>query len=170
MIDVNLYRGRRQRLAEQMGRGVAVLSTAPERVRNRDAHYPYRFDSYFHYLTGFTEPEAVLVVIAGDDCEEPAVLPRQGRGARDLGWLSLRTAGRARRRSASTRRYSITKLDEMLPKLLADQPAMFCDVGENSEWDARLIKWLNAVRAQVRTGIAAPARSATCASCSTRCA
>ena len=67
MIDVNLYRGRRLRLAEQMGRGVAVLSTAPERLRNRDAHYPYRFDSYFHYLTGFAEPEAVLVVVAGDE-------------------------------------------------------------------------------------------------------
>src|SRR5512134_2281710 len=67
MIDVNLYRGRRQRLAEQMGRGVAVLCTAPERPRNRDAQYPYRFDSYFYYLTGFGEPDAVLVIVAGVD-------------------------------------------------------------------------------------------------------
>jgi len=43
---------------------VAIVPTAPERVRNRDAHYPYRFDSYFYYLTGFTEPEAVLVIVA----------------------------------------------------------------------------------------------------------
>ena len=49
-----------------MKHGVAVIPTAPERTRNRDAHYPYRFDSYFYYLTGFREPEAVLVVIAGD--------------------------------------------------------------------------------------------------------
>ncbi len=48
-----------------MGTGVAILPTAPERTRNRDAHYPYRFDSYFYYLTGFREPEAVLVVVAG---------------------------------------------------------------------------------------------------------
>jgi Xaa-Pro aminopeptidase len=33
---------------------------------------------------------------------------------------------------------------------------MFCDVGDNGDWDARLIQWLNAVRAQVRTGISAP--------------
>jgi len=52
--------------------------------------------------------------------------------------------------------HAFAQLDEMLPKLLADQPAVFCDVGENSEWDARLIQWLNAVRAQVRTGISAP--------------
>ena len=155
MIDIKLYRGRRLRLAEQMGRGVAVLSTAPERVRNRDAHYPYRFDSYFHYLTGFAEPEAVLVVIAGDEREQPAVLPRQARGARDLGRFPLRAGGGAG--GVRLRRGALDhQLDEMLPKLLADQPAMFCDVGENSEWDARLIQWLNAVRAQVRTGIAAP--------------
>ncbi len=52
--------------------------------------------------------------------------------------------------------HSIKQLDEMLPKLLADQPAIFSDVGENGAWDARLIQWLNAVRAQVRTGVSAP--------------
>ena len=58
MIDVELYRGRRLRLAQRMQRGVAVIATAPEQLRNGDAHYPYRFDSYFYYLTGFPEPEA----------------------------------------------------------------------------------------------------------------
>src|SRR3954463_8948840 len=57
---------RRQTLAAAMRSGIAVVPTAPERIRNRDAHYPYRFDSYFHYLTGFTEPESVLVLIAGE--------------------------------------------------------------------------------------------------------
>ena len=67
MIDIGVYRERRARLAAQMKRGVAVLSTSPERIRNRDAHYPFRFDSYFHYLCGFPEPEAVLVIVAGDE-------------------------------------------------------------------------------------------------------
>ncbi len=156
MIDVNLYRSRRQRLAEQMGRGVAVLSTAPERVRNRDAHYHYRFDSYFHYLSGFTEPEAVLVVVAGDDVKS-LLFCRDKHEEREI-WDGFRYGPQAAREAFGfDEAHSITSLDEVLPKLLADQPAMFCDVGENSEWDARLIKWLNAVRAQVRTGIAAPA-------------
>jgi Xaa-Pro aminopeptidase len=47
-----VYAARRARLAAQMKHGVAVLATAPERMRNRDAAYPYRFDSYFYYLTG----------------------------------------------------------------------------------------------------------------------
>jgi Xaa-Pro aminopeptidase len=44
---------------------VAVIATAPERTRNRDSHYPYRYDSSFYYLTGFQEPEAVLVLVGG---------------------------------------------------------------------------------------------------------
>ena len=56
---------RRHRLASAMGQGVAIIATAPERTRNRDVHHPFRFDSYFYYLTGFTEPEAVVVIVAG---------------------------------------------------------------------------------------------------------
>ena len=55
---------RRARLASAMQSGVAVVPTAPERIRNRDTHYPFRFDSHFWYLTGFPEPEAVLDAIS----------------------------------------------------------------------------------------------------------
>ena len=51
------YAQRRRRLAAAIGDGVAVIPTAPERLRNRDSHYPYRFDSHFHHLTGFAEDE-----------------------------------------------------------------------------------------------------------------
>ncbi|MDO5626629.1 MAG: aminopeptidase P N-terminal domain-containing protein, partial [Pseudomonadota bacterium] len=57
---------RRARLAAQLGpRAIALIPTAPERARNRDSDFPYRHDSYFHYLTGFTEPNAWLV-LTGD--------------------------------------------------------------------------------------------------------
>jgi len=65
-IDIGVFQRRRARLAAQMSGGVAIVPTAPERVRNRDSHFPYRFDSYFYYLTGFREPEAVLVIVASD--------------------------------------------------------------------------------------------------------
>src|SRR5450830_1153806 len=55
----------RQRVLAAMQPGaVAVLPTAPEALRNGDAEYPYRHDSYFYYLSGFTEPDAVLVLVA----------------------------------------------------------------------------------------------------------
>ena len=48
------YSTRRSALLKQLGDGVAVIPTAPERVRNRDSHHPYRFDSYFWYLSGLS--------------------------------------------------------------------------------------------------------------------
>ena len=68
-LDIAPFQARRARLLQTMqeaGGGVAIIPTAPERVRNRDTHHSYRFDSYFYYLTGFREPEAVLVLVAGD--------------------------------------------------------------------------------------------------------
>ena len=59
--NISIYRRRREQLAQAMKSGVAVIPTAPERVRNRDSHFPYRFDSHFYYLTGFAEPESVQI-------------------------------------------------------------------------------------------------------------
>jgi len=155
VIDLELYRGRRLRLSQQMQRGVAVIATAPERVRNRDAHYPFRYDSYFFYLTGFTEPQAVCVLIAGD-APRSLLFCRDKDLDREI-WDGLRYGPEAARLAFGMQEaYSIKQLDEMMPKLLADQPAIFCDVGESSEWDARVVQWLNVVRSQARAGISAP--------------
>src|SRR5436309_1563278 len=59
------YSARRNAFTGAMGGGIALIPTAREAARNRDSLYPFRHDSYFYYLTGFPEPEAVLVLIAG---------------------------------------------------------------------------------------------------------
>ena len=59
------FAARRKLLLSRLGDAVAIIPTAPEKIRNRDAHYLYRFDSYFWYLTGFSEPESVLVLVGG---------------------------------------------------------------------------------------------------------
>ena len=58
------YAQRRARLMDKMQHGIAILPTAPEQRRNGDADYSYRFDSNFYYLSGFNEPESVLVLVA----------------------------------------------------------------------------------------------------------
>ena len=61
-LDVSVYRARRERVYDAIGNGVALLFAAPERMRSNDTEYPYRQDSYFYYLSGFTEPEAVMIL------------------------------------------------------------------------------------------------------------
>lgn len=154
-MNINTFQRRRAELASRMGHGVAVVPTAPERTRNRDAHYPYRYDSYFYHLTGFTEPEAVVVIVAGDKPRN-LLFCREKDQQREI-WDGFRHGpAAAREKFAFDEAHPIEKLDEMMPGLLSDQPALHTHLGGDSTWDARVMSWLNAVRALVRTGVAAP--------------
>ena len=133
---------------------VAVVPTAPERVRNRDSHYPYRFDSHFYYLTGFTEPEAALVLAAG----KSILFCRERNPEREI-WDGLRYGPEAaRERFGFDEAHPIASLDQEMARLLENQPALYYPMGADPEWDARALRWVNAVRARVRAGIAAPER------------
>jgi Xaa-Pro aminopeptidase len=159
MIPIQAFSERRHRLASQMQKGVVIIPTAPERVRNRDAHYPYRFDSYFYYLTGFGEPEAVRVIVAGVDKDvSKSILFCREKNIEYEIWNGFRYGPEAAREAFEfDETYPIDKLDEMLPRLLADQPAVFCALGDDTAWDARVIGWVNQVRQQSRSGTTAPA-------------
>lgn len=149
-----VYAQRRRRLAEAIGDGVAVIPTAPERVRNRDSHYPYRFDSHFYYLTGFGEPEAVLVLV-----QNKSILFCRERNPERETWDGFRYGpDAARERFGFDEAHPIGKLDPEMARLLENRPALYYPMGADAEWDARAIRWLNAVRERVRAGIAAPER------------
>ena len=155
MIDPALYARRRIKLAEKMQDGISIVRTAPERQRNRDSSFPYRFDSYFHYLTGFPEPEAVLVLVAGPH-PKSVLFCREKDIEREI-WDGFRFGPQqARETFGFDETHAIAKLDELLPQQLANQPAIFCDVGADPAWDSQVIGWINKVRAQVRSGVSAP--------------
>jgi len=146
---------RRRRLAHAMAEGLAVVPTAPERLRNRDTHFPYRFDSHFYYLTGFAEPDAVLVLTAQG---KSILFCRERNEEREI-WDGFRHGPQAaRERFAFDEAWPIAALDEKVVELLENQPALHYPVGADAEWDARAMRWLNAVRAKGRAGIAAPER------------
>jgi Xaa-Pro aminopeptidase len=155
--EISIYRSRRERLARAIGEGVALVPTAPERPRNRDSHYPYRFDSYFYYLTGFTEPEATLVVVGGKS-PRTLLFCRERNEEREI-WDGFRHGpDAARERFGFDEAHPAAALDEVLPRLLENQPALHYPIGADAEWDARVIRGLNAVRARSRAGVAAPER------------
>ncbi len=156
-LEPAVYAGRRRRLAQAMQAGVAVVPTAPERVRSRDSTHPYRHDSHFWYLTGFPEPEAALVLVAGP--EPRSLLFCREKNAERETWDGFRHGPEgARERFGFDEAHPIGALDEEVAKLIADQPALFYPVGGDAAWDARAMKWLNAVREKSRAGVAAPER------------
>lgn len=149
------FRARRDQLIQQMGEGVAIISTSPEAIRNRDSHYPYRFDSYFYYLTGFKEPEAVLFVMAGKS-PKTILFCRDKDIEREI-WDGFRFGpDAAKELFGFDEAYSIQQLDEIAPKLLANQDQLFYSLGADAAWDSKVTAWLNHLRTQARTGISAP--------------
>jgi Xaa-Pro aminopeptidase len=153
--DFAVHAERRRRLAAAIGEGIAVIPTAPERTRNRDSHYPYRYDSYFYYLTGFQEPEAALV-LAGGAAPRAILYCREKNPERET-WDGFRHGPEgARERFGIDEAQPIAALDGAMTGLLADRAALWYPVGADPEWDARALRWLNAVRANARAGVAAP--------------
>jgi Xaa-Pro aminopeptidase len=134
---------------------VAIVANGPEILRNRDSHYPYRFDSYFHYLTAFPEPEAVCVMLAGKE-PRSILFCRDKDEEREI-WHGYRYGPLAAKDAFGfDEAHSLTELDTMLPELLAGQPRLAYTVGDHPDWDARVMGWLKAVRAKTRTGVTAP--------------
>ncbi len=146
---------RRRRLLQIIGDGVAVIPTAPEVIRNRDAHHPYRFDSYFWYLTAFPEPEAVLVLVGGAR-PKSILFCREKNQEREI-WDGFRYGPKAAKAAFGfDAAYPIEQFDKKFPELLADRPALWHSVGHDPAWDGRIAAALNVVRGQARSGRQAP--------------
>ena len=152
------FLARRKRLLQTIGNGVAIIPTAPEVVRNRDAHFPYRFDSYFWYLSGFPEPEAVIVLVGaqGKQKAKSILFCREKHEEREI-WDGYRYGPKAAKTAFGfDGAYPIEQLDQKLPELLVDRDSLWHAIGHDADWDQRIAKALNAVRAQTRAGKRAP--------------
>lgn len=152
-----VFAKRRQQLISQMrqqGGGIAVLFSGEEVMRNRDADYPFRWDSYFYYLTGFTEPEAAVVIDAGSG--QSVLFCREKNALRET-WDGFRWGPEAAREQFGfDAAHAISALDETISNMMANQHALFYPLGSSERIDQRVRGWLDAVRAKARAGITVP--------------
>jgi len=148
-------RSRRARLAEAMrsaGGGVVVVATAPERQRNADTDHPYRHGSDFHYLTGFAEPGAWLLV----EADGKATLACRPKDPERETWDGLRLGPEAAPAALGVEAaVPLDGLDALMLDKLGDQPAVWASAA-TPEVQARLDGWLATIRGRERLGRAAP--------------
>ena len=156
-IDTAEFARRRHRLLKKMGAGnVAILTAASVKMRNREVEYPFRQDSDFLYLTGFPEPEAIAVLVAGRKDGEFILFCRKHNP--EVERWDGRYAGQdgARKLYGADQAYSIDKVDKVMPDLLEKAGRVFYAMGYHTEFDARLTEWLNEVRKKYRNGVHPP--------------
>jgi Xaa-Pro aminopeptidase len=151
------HRRRRRQLMELAGHGaIIIVPSAPERIRNNDAHYPYRQDSDLVYLTGFEEPESVLVLVAGREAAESILFCRERDRAREQ-WDGPRLGPeQAPEKLLVDDAFPIADIDDILPGLIEGRERVYYHFGRDAEFDLRVLGWINRVRAEVRRGARAP--------------
>ncbi|MDB5742199.1 MAG: aminopeptidase Metallo peptidase family [Polaromonas sp.] len=144
------------RALKAAGGGMAVLPTAPEQPRNRDSDFPYRHDSYFYYLTGFSEPGAWLVIEARGNAVKSTLFCQPKDIEREI-WDGIRLGPEAAPAQLGVdAAFSADTLDEKMPELLAGQQAVWFPFATHKGLETQVDGWLGKVRARVRLGAECP--------------
>ena len=153
-MSSSVYAQRRAALAAHLGQGgVAIIPTAPERQRNRDSDYLFRHDSYFYYLTGFTEPHAWLLITG----EGKSTVFCQAKDVEREIWDGFRLGPeQAPAVLGVDAAYSVQELDAHLPQLLENRTAVWYPFAIHKGLESRIENWLQVVRGRGRRGVGCP--------------
>ena len=136
--------------------GIAILPAAPVRRRNGDIEFAYRQDNHFYYITGFTEPEAVAVLVPGRPQGEYLLFVREHDTLRES-WDGPRAGpdGVVAGFDADDG-FPVEDIDEILPGLMENRRRIFYSMGAHDEFDPRVLGWVNELRVHAAQGASAP--------------
>ena len=157
MIKAAEFARRRKQLMRMADENsILILPAAPERIRSKDTTFPYRQDSDFWYLSGFAEPEAVLVLVPGRKHGEALMFCRERDAAKEA-WDGPRAGPEGVIENfGMDDAFPITDLDDILPGLLEGRSRVYYHFGRDTDFDLTLIGWVNRVRAMSRQGAQSP--------------
>ena len=149
------FKKRRSALIEKIGDGVAVIFNAHEAIRNRDSHYPYRSDSYFHYFSGFTEPQSVLLLLGGKSPK--TILFCRNKNLEMEIWNGFIYGPKeAKEVFLFDEAYDINLLDDIALKEISGHEKIYYRIGQDVLNDQKINNWIKALRDKARAGVQAP--------------
>lgn len=154
-----MYKERRHQLVRRMRDAVAIFFAAPETIRNNDVHHDYRQDSDLHYLTGFDEPECVLIVAPHREAGDRTVLFLRAKDPEREIWDGRRLGvDDAAATLGIDRAWPIDALADKLPEYLHGATRLYHAFGRpgRAEDDRIVLEALTAARRARRKGIDTP--------------
>lgn len=148
---------RRKALCTHMGENtIAILPAATVKSRNRDVEHPFRQDSDFYYLSGFQEPEAVLVLIPGRKHGESILFCRERDPDKELWDGDIMGPERAVSELGFDDAFPISDIDDILPGMIEGTNKVYYSIGLDAQFDAHVMEWINVIRSKVRSGAHPP--------------
>lgn len=151
------YARRRKNLMGLMdANSIAIIPSAREQVRSRDTHFPFRQDSDFYYLTGFVEPDSVLVLIPGRRHGQYVLFCPERDPQTEL-WEGSRAGPEgACADYAADDAFPIGDIDDILPGLIEGRERVYYSMGRSSDFDRQIMDWVNLIRGRESTGAVPP--------------
>ncbi|MAJ80792.1 MAG: Xaa-Pro aminopeptidase [Porticoccaceae bacterium] len=157
MITKKEYASRRSGLINMMEpRSIAIVASGPKRVRSKDTFYAYKQDTTFSYLSGFPEPQSVLVLIPDRKQGQFILFCQEKDRSREIWDGSLHGPEGACHYFEADDAFPITDIDDILPGMLEGRDRVYYGIGKDTEFDNRLMGWVNDIRARRRKGAMPP--------------
>jgi Xaa-Pro aminopeptidase len=149
-------RRRKNLMALMDPNSIAIIPSAREQVRSRDTGYPFRQDSDFYYLSGFTEPDAVLVLMPGRRHGQFVVFCRERDAGLEL-WHGHRAGpeGVCEKIGADDA-FPIGDIDDILPGLVEGRERVYYSMGRSAEFDRQIMRWVKSIRDRESSGAVPP--------------
>lgn len=147
---------RKQLLANLTNNSIAIIPSASHQIRNRDVEYYFRQDSDFYYLTGFDEPNSVLVLIPGREHGEVVLFCQEKDSEREI-WDGYRLGPDAAISELKVDdAFPVSDIDEILPGLIEGRERIYYAMGVHTEFDQQVMSWVNSIRNKVKQGANPP--------------
>lgn len=147
---------RKELMAKMLPNSIAIIPSASMKQRNSDVEYAFRQDSNFYYLTGFNEPDAVLLLMPGRLAGESVLFCRKRDKLMEI-WNGYRSGPEgAVADYAMDEGHCVDEVDELLPELLNGMSRIYYSIGQDEALDQQVRQWLNSIRSKVRQGAVAP--------------
>jgi len=156
MLDQAFNKRRQRVFAKLPANSIALLFSGSELRKSADQDYLFQPDTDFYYLTGFTEPDAVAVLIPHANGHEFILFNRPRDIEREI-WNGRRAGQEgACKNYHANQAFSIDELDKILPELLMGKDKIYYPVGRYAEFDEKIINHVVKLRNKIRAGIPSP--------------
>lgn len=133
-----------------------IVSAASVKSRISDTEYSYRQDSNFYYLSGYEEPESLILIRPSQDKERFIIFCRDRDPLREQ-WDGFRTGQEGVIQDyGADAAYSINSIDEIMPKLLEGAKNIYFSMSAPCGVDAKISSWVEGIRKNTRSGAEPP--------------
>ena len=147
-LNISIFKERRAKVASQMeSNSILMLCSSNIVPRNNDTTFPFRQDSNFYYLTGFNEPNSVMLLKS----DGTAYIFCRNKNPELEKWDGFMWGYQAAADEFNfDDGFDINDIGQLAPQIINGTSTVYALVGKNKDFDQQVIKWITAANSMER--------------------